>query len=602
MGLFLQDVFSYPYDNDLLLRKQKTIKRKLLESKGERRIAKRIAILGGSTVDDIKNILELFLLNNGIAPVFYQSEYNKFYEDAVFANDELDSFSPEIILVFTSMVNIVNMPEITDDSKEANEKVSLEFRRYKQIWDSLSAKYDAVIIQNNMDIPYANSVGSLSSVIPQGINSYIRKLNAMFAEYSETNRQFYVHDLNGLSARLGGEKWHNRSQYYAYKFAMDYDVFPDVAWGIAKIILSILGKGKKCLVLDLDNTLWGGVIGDDGISNISIGRETPLAESYTEFQQYVKSLKNRGIILAVCSKNDELIAKSGFDHPDSVLKLADFISFKANWQPKDVNIREIAMELNIGTDSMVFIDDNPVERALVRNSLPEVAVPEVDPNDVYSYIKAIEGAGYFEAVAISADDMKRNESYAKNKERAVLLEQAKDYGEFLKSLSMKAEIMPFQSVYYDRISQLTNKTNQFNLTTKRYTVADIESIANSVNHIAIYGRLEDKFGDNGLVSVVIGEVCDDILNIDLWIMSCRVLKRGMEYAMLDSLVKLAKNNGINKIVGKYIPTKKNGMVANLYGDFGFVMQSNDDGISIWEMQLDEYVRKDFCISVSGEKE
>ena len=591
-------MLDYPYDNELLLRKQKSLRRKLLARENIDYIEKRIAILGGSTTADIKNILEIFLLDSGIKPIFYESEYNKFYEDAVFGNPELDEFKPEIILIFTSFVNIINLPSLNDSDSIISEKLNFEYERYLQMWNKLHEKFSAVIIQNNFELPYKNFLGSLDVVENFGASNFVEKLNLRFADYAKTHSNFYLHDLHGLSARIGLNKYYNRFQYYAYKFAMNYDVMPEISLSISKIIRAILGKNKKCLVLDLDNTLWGGVIGDDGVENIQIGHETPTAEAFTEFQRYVLDLKNRGVILAVCSKNDDDIAKSGFNHPDSVLNLKDFAAFYANWQPKNINIQAIAKDINIGTDSLVFIDDNPVERQIVRDNLPEVAVPEIDSADIFSYIRAIEGAGYFETVKISEDDLKRNQTYQENLQRRNLENSAESYDDFLKSLNMQAEIDSFKPIYFDRIAQLTNKTNQFNLTTKRFTRAEIEYIANDSSYITLYGRLTDKFGDNGLISVIIGEKISDELHIRLWLMSCRVLKRGMENAMLNVLVRRAEKFNCKKIIGYYFPTKKNSMVADMYKNFGFEKISED----AWSLDISDFVeQKNFIEILEADK-
>lgn len=592
MSINLNHVFTYPYDKDLLMRKQKSIRRELLVRTDVDYIDKRIALLCGSTVDDIKNILELFLLDAGIRPQFYQSEYNKFYEDAVFGNAELDAFQPDIIIVFTSVVNIIERPALGDGYDEVKEKLRMEMGRFTRIWEELTKKFPAaVIIQNNMDLSYETGGGSLDAAEHYGLTRFIESLNRDFADYAVSHENFFLHDLHGLAARIGLLKWHDRFQYYAYKLAMSYDVIPEVSLGLAKIIKGLLGKNKKCLVLDLDNTLWGGIIGDDGMEHIEIGHETPTAEAYTAFQEYVLKLKERGVILAVCSKNEEDIAKSGFNHPDSVLHVEDFVSFHANWKPKNINLRIIAEEINIGTDSLVFIDDNPAERQLVRDTMPEVAVPEVDPVDVFSYIRAIEGAGFFEPVTISEDDRKRNESYRGNIQRRSLEESMQTYDDFLQSLEMEAEIDDFRSVYYDRIAQLTNKSNQFNLTTRRYTRADIEQMANDQHYVTLYGRLRDKFGDNGLISVVIGEKIDDSLHIRLWLMSCRVLKRGMEQMMLDALAARAAADGCKELIGYYYKTAKNKMVSDLYAVFGFekIMQSGDD--TVWRLDLAGYEKQ-----------
>lgn len=594
-------LLTFPYDNDLLLRRQKSLRRSLA-AHAESFVEKRIAILGGSTTETVKNMLEIFLLHAEIRPVFYDSEYNKYYEDAVFDNPELDAFQPDIILVFTSVVNIINMPTVEDDDSAVQGNLDAETQRFRRIWESLERKYHAIVIQNNMELPCESPLGSMEATACFGTHRFVEALNERFAEYAKNHDSFYIHDLHGLAAKIGLDRWHQRSQYYAYKFAMNYDVMPDVALGLAKIIRGILGKNKKCLVLDLDNTLWGGVIGDDGADGIEIGHETPLAEAYTAFQEYVLQLKNRGIILAVCSKNEEEIARSGFDHPDSVLHADDFVAFRANWEPKNINLAEIAKEINIGTDSLVFIDDNPAERQLIRETMPEVAVPEVDPSDVFAFIRAIEGAGYFEPVAISEDDRNRSKTYRENRERQALENSAATYDEFLVSLAMEAEIDAFRPVYFDRIAQLTNKTNQFNLTTRRYTRAEIEQMAKDGRFITLYGRLTDKFGDNGLISVVVGEKRKDELHILLWLMSCRVLKRGMEYAMLDALMKRARQDGIQRVVGYYCPTKKNKMVADMYRDFGFVLREENGEGTVWEMELAGYEKKNRFIHIQENSE
>lgn len=598
-ALDLQKVFTYPYDNDFLLRKQKSIRRALLARENMAYIEKRVAILNGSTIDDIKNILELFLLEAGIFPKFYQSEYNKYYEDAVFGNEVLDTFQPDMIIVFTSVVNLTERPALGDDRATVERKLAAEYKRFTQIWEALAKRYQAIIVQNNMEFPCHMPLGNLETVAPYGMITFIESLNRRFSEYAAGHENFYLHDLRSLAARIGLSQWHHRFQYHAYKFGMAYDAMPEVALGLAKIIKGLLGKNKKCLVLDLDHTLWGGVIGEDGVDGLQIGHETPAAEAYTEFQQYVRGLRERGIILAVCSKNDESIAQSGFSHPDSVLKLTDFVSFHANWKPKNINIKEIAAEINIGTDSMVFLDDNPAERQIVRDTMPEVAVPEIDPVDVSSFIRAIEGAGYFEPVTISDDDLKRHGTYMENKQRKDLENTMKSYDDFLASLSMVAEIGPFLPIYFDRIAQLTNKTNQFNLTTQRYTRADIERIAADSRYITLYGRLSDKFGDNGLVSVIIGELFDDELHIRLWLMSCRVLKRGMEQVMMDALAKYAKAAGAMNLIGYYYQTAKNKMVADLYKEFGFSLKGEEGENTIWVLPLEAYKPQGKFIEVKG---
>ena len=329
----------------------------------------------------------------------------------------------------------------------------------------------------------------------------INQLNLEFAKSAREITNLHINDINYLSSYVGLKNWLDKSLWYQAKYALSFDAIPDLAFDLSKIINSIFGRTKKCLILDLDNTCWGGVIGDDGLDAIHIGTETALAESYTSFQKYTKELKDRGITLAVCSKNDLQNAKEGFEHPDSILKLNDFTSFKANWEPKHQNILDIAKEINIGIDSLVFIDDNPVERDLVTSQISSISVPDVG-SDVIDFIDYIDRNGYFEPITLSSDDINRNQYYEDNKKRTNERAVFKSYNEFLSSLEMTAEIKPFSSVYLDRIVQLTNKTNQFNLTTKRYTAGEIDNIANSDKYIKLYGKLSDKYGDNGLSSCI----------------------------------------------------------------------------------------------------
>lgn len=583
--LEIKRALSYPLDVDFIMRKQRSIERTLAAKEGL--LQKKIAILGGSTTSEIKNLLKIFLLQVGIAPSFYESEYNRYYEESVYPNQAMETFEPDIVLIHTTFVNLKYIPQIHDSKEKIYEKIEAEFSYYKEIWNCLRAQYHCVIIQNNFEFPDHRTLGNQDGVDCHGIVHYINVLNQKFSAYAAEYSDFYMHDICYLAARNGLNVWHDPAQYYAYKFAMSYACMLDFSYSVAQLVKGLLGKSKKCLVLDLDNTLWGGVIGDDGVSGIHIGRETPEGEAYVVFQKYVLALKKRGIILAVCSKNDEKIAKEGFSHPDSILAVQDFTVFKANWQPKHHNILEIAQEINIGLDSMVFVDDNPVERQIVRENLPEVAVPEVDGNEIAFFLRTLDQAGYFETGTISGDDLIRAKSYAQNSKRKELQRQFIAYDDFLLSLEMKAEIASFQPIYMDRITQLTNKSNQFNLTTRRYTVAEISSIMNDPNYIALYGRLTDKFGDNGLVSVVIGQIKEDELHMDLWLMSCRVLKRGMEAAMFDALVDIARKRGIKKMVGYYYPSKKNGMVAGFYKDFEFQLVEQKSGNTTWEYEIQQ---------------
>lgn len=587
---------EYPFDPDYILAKKKKIKRELLEQKVSF-VDKKIAILGGSTTSNIKLILELFLLNYGIRPTFYESEYNQYYQDAMFDNEELQTFAPDLIYVCTSNRNITRYPLLSDDADTIDGLLEAEKNKFYRIWDSLASRYHCPIIQNNFEMPFYRLMGNKEASDIHGKIHFLTRLNLAFYDYAQKHDNFYICDINYISADYGLKEWSDPFYWHMYKYAMNVSAIPYLAYNVANIIKSILGKNKKGFVLDLDNTLWGGVIGDDGVDNIVIGPEESEGQVYSEFQRYIKECTQLGVILNVDSKNDEENALAGLNHPDSELHPDDFIVIKANWNPKDQNLQQIANELNLLPESLVFIDDNPAERHIVTEQLKGVVAPEI--GQVHQYIQTIDRGGYFEVTTLSADDQKRNEMYKENAKRAQLEASFSNYTDYLLSLEMRGIIKSFEPVFMARIAQLTNKSNQFNLTTKRYTQTEIEEVAASDQYITLYGKLIDKFGDNGVVSVAIGHVIEDICHIDLWIMSCRVLKRDMEFAMMDSLVKRCQERGISEIRGYYYPTAKNAMVREFYALQGFDKIAEDAaGNTQWKFVItNEYQNKNTVIKV-----
>jgi len=535
---------------------------------------------------EVKSALEIFLLHRGIEPEFYESEYGRFSEDVLFENPELETFQPQIAYVHTTYRNLRAHPALGAGRDVFDAAIEQELLRFRTVWEKIGARFPScTIIQNNFDLPASRPLGSLEAGSYFGRVTFVNRLNYEFALAAADNPKLFIHDIQSVAAELGSEKWFDANYWFSYKLATTPYACAAIASSLANLIAALYGRTRKCLVLDLDNTLWGGIVGDDGAANLKLGSETPIAESFLAFQQYVSALKSRGILLAVCSKNEEAAALEGLRHPDGVLRPEDFAVIKANWSPKHENIAQIAATLNIGLDSLVFVDDNPVERAIVRLNLPEVLVPEVG-TDPAQFSVLLEQSGCFETLSVSDDDLQRSRYYGENSTRQQLESNFSDYGDFLNSLEMEAEIRPFNPVYLDRITQLTNKSNQFNTTTRRYTRAEIERIADDTEYIHLYGRLRDKFGDNGLVSVVIGEIQDRTLSILLWLMSCRVLKRGMEDAMMDTLVRHCRDRGIQQVAGYYIPTAKNGMVSGLYGELGFEKVSDDGlGSTVWQFNV-----------------
>jgi FkbH-like protein len=577
----------FPIAPESILRRRSSLKRGLLAQPNL--TPKRIAILGGSTTTEVKSMLELFLLFHGIQPEFYESGYNCFAEDIQFENPALWSFKPDVVFIHTTWHNIAQFPEAMESEEEVEQRVRRELERFESLWEKVHSRLGALIIQNNFDLPRLRPLGNSEAFELSGRVNFLMRLNAEFAASARKCPRLLISDILYLSAQVGLDAWHGHTYWYNFHMAVSPKATVALAQNVAAMIKSVFGRSKKCLVLDLDDTLWGGVVGDDGVQNLLLGRDHPVGEAFQDFQRYVKGLQRRGVILAVSSKNDIENAKAGFLHPDSVLKLEDFSAFKANWGQKPDNIREIAAELNIGLDSVVFVDDNPAERALVADQLPEVATPEVG-SDVTRFAQILESEHYFEAHRLVQDDLNRTAYYNANAQRSSFQSKFGDYGEFLDSLEMVAEIAPFCPMYLERITQLINKTNQFNLTTKRYTIAEVEAMAIDPRFITLYGRLVDRFGDNGLVSAVIGRVMNDTLELELWLMSCRVLNREMELAMFDTLVEECQARRIRKIIGMYSPSKKNGMVADHYPKLGFAATGGgSESFQSWHFEVPQYL-------------
>lgn len=588
---------QYPFDSEFILKKSKSLKRRLMEE-NTARIKKKIAVLGGSTTHDVVRILELFLLNQGIEPEFYESEYGMYWEDAMFGNEELNAFAPDMIYIHTSLRNLRSFPEPSDSREAVEEKLAAEYGRFETMWEKLAQERQCPVIQNNFEYPYFRLMGNQDGADIHGRTYYVNEMNRRFAAYAQEHQNFFINDINYQSAVYGLDEWSAPEYWHMYKYSLCLKAIPWLAHNVANIVKSVFGKNKKSLVLDLDNTLWGGIVGDDGPENLEIGQETNMGQVFAEFQSYVKLLKDYGVMLNVASKNEEENALAGLNHPAGVLRPDDFLLIKANWEPKSLNIEQIAQQLNILPDSLVFADDNPAEREIVRQQTAGVTAPEIGrPED---YIRVLDRGGYFEVTSLSDDDRKRNEMYQANLKREQQQASFADYADYLRSLEMMGVVRPFEPVYMGRIAQLTNKSNQFNLTTQRFTQAQIEQMAADEKYITLYGKLADKFGDNGVVSVVIAEKDGNCAHIRLWLMSCRVLKRDMELAMLDGLAERCLAEGISTLYGYYYPTAKNNMVREFYGQLGFERISEDEaGNTGWKLSLTGYENKNHVIEVEN---
>lgn len=513
----------------------------------------------------------------------FEAEYNQVERQVLDPTSELYQFDAKYTIVFQSTHKLLEKYSLLPFSKWGNlAEERLAF--IKTLCESVSGK---IIYYNYPEIG-DGVFGSFEDKVPSSFIYQLRKLNFKLMDLAQEYQNLFICDLSELQAKYGRNYFFDSSIYVSTEMILSIDALPLIASRTLDIICAIEGRINKCLILDLDNTLWGGVVGDDGWENIQVGHGLGIGKAFTEFQQWIKKLKNRGIIICVCSKNDENKAKEPFmKNPEMVLKLDDIAVFVANWDNKADNIRAIQQILNIGFDSIVFLDDNPFERNMVRENVPGVIVPEL-PEDPSDYLEYLYSQNLFETASYSNADRDRTKQY---QVEAIRVSSAKTFtseADFLKSLNMISEVNGFDTFNTPRVAQLSQRTNQFNLRTVRYTEEDIKRMGDDGKYACFSFTLEDKFGDNGLIAVVILEKKDsETLFIDTWFMSCRVLKRGMENFTLNTIVDYARKNGFNRIVGEYLQTTKNGMVKDHFHNLGF---STIESVttSIFELLVDEY--------------
>lgn len=565
-------------------RKKKALKEAFLKQKLVPFQNIKIAVLGGGTTRHLIEMIELYLLKSGFKPTFYEGQFNRFYEELFFHNEELKKFNPDIIYIHSTIRNINHFHESF---------LQKEFHKYESMWEKIHEDFKAMIIQNNFEYPYYRILGNLEAHDPRGKIYFINQINSLFYEYVSKHNFIFINDINYLSSWLGLEAWFDQTLWYTTKYAYGFKGMSLVANSFSSIVNALYGKSKKCLVLDCDNVLWSGVMGDEGPQEIELGAHTPLGEAHQDFQTYLKELKERGIILTICSKNEPETALLGLDHPQSKLSPEDFSYIEANWLPKYQNVQTIAEKINIGIDSMVFVDDNPTERMQMQESFSLIEVPNIG-NDVCQFIKIIDKSHFFETTQLTHEDIQKTRFYQDNLKRNKFQKTCGDQKTFLKSLMMKAEIHLGGENQLKRMLQLIHKTNQFNLTGLRLNEDEVRRIIHSPTHVSLYASLQDKFGDNGIVSTLIGEKIGQKLDIILFVMSCRVFQRDLELAIFDELVKMCQKEEIQKIKGIYIESPRNKIVKNFYSSLGF----SEEGI--FEIPK-EYIKKNQVISVNNDR-
>jgi FkbH-like protein len=543
----------------------------------------RLAMLGNATFDFILPVLETVAFASRIDLTTYNGAYNQQVQEVLDRSSGLHAFQPEVVVLAADWRSLGIPEQITDSDALLSSKLD----EIVALWDSLSSNFHCQIIQHNYVIPEISAYGALSGRMANARGSVLRRLNLALLERAATRTNVTILDVDEIASLLGKRNWDDARMWIAAKQYPSANAIGLLAKHQIAVLRAIFGLSSKCLVLDLDNTLWGGIIGEERLEGIRLGG-SPEGEAYVDFQHYVKTLKERGVILAICTKNEESDARSPFlEHPEMVLRLDDFSVFVANWLPKADNIRAIAKKLNIGMESLVFIDDNPAERDFVRRALPDVEVPEM-PSDPSFYTETLHRELLFETLSITAEDARRTESYRASIERDRLQESAASLDEFLFSLQMQVDLRPFDSANLPRITQLINKTNQFNLTTVRMTVEQIRQFSQTPGNYTQFVHLRDRFGDSGITGVLMASPKGDALKIDQWLMSCRILGRKVEDLMLASVWNFARASGYRALMGTYSPTPKNQQVADLYDRAGFTLIGQAEaGVRTYRAELND---------------
>ncbi len=542
----------------------------------------KLAMLGSSTLDHLLPGLRVSAMRHGFLVDVYVPDYGQYLREVLDPASGLHQFQPDVLLLAMDATHLVGS-DLAAEPEAALDKI---VSRLTGIWNTARDAWGAQVIQQAVLPSFPALMGSNEYRLAGSPNDLVAQLNARLRAAAAEHQT----DILAVDTQAGWDgllAWHDPALWHRAK----QDVSPAAAHHYGELVLRLIsarqGRSGKCLVLDLDNTLWGGVIGDDGLSGIVLGQGSTQGEAFVAFQKYARNLSERGIILAVCSKNDEANALEPFErHPDMVLNRGHIASFVANWQDKATNLRRIADELNIGLDSLVFVDDNPFERNIIRRELPMVRVPEL-PEDPALYAHCVAQSGYFESVAITGEDRARTSLYQVRRASEAARAEATDLDGYLKSLNMVMEWQYFDAIGQQRITQLVNKTNQFNLTTRRYTDAEIGAVIADPAKIGLQVRLRDDYGDHGIIAILIGDLQPEgTLAIETWLMSCRVLGRGVEQACFQVMADEARAAGATAISGRYIPTAKNGMVKDHYPKLGFALaQEAADGTADWLIDL-----------------
>ena len=554
----------------------------------------RVAMLGAATLEHLFPAIRVAGLRHGLLLQLRAGGFGQYRQELLGADSPLAATKPDAVLL--SLTGSSVFGEVPTALPKAASQMLIDdaVAGIGELWRMARSRLNAMVIQQSMLDSSEPLFGNHDQLIGGAMTRLVSRLNAALADAAADDGVLWL-DIARASAQDGLDSWFDIRHWLQGKM----EIAPTAAGRYAELLARLLGahfgRSRKCLVLDLDNTLWGGVIGDDGMTGIRLGEGSAAGEAHLALQKYAKKLQERGVILAVCSKNDPAIAQEVFDrHPEMHLRRGDIAAFAVNWNDKAENLRSIASRLNIGLDSLVFVDDNPAERARIRESLPMVAVPEL-PDDPASYVRTIARAGYFEATVVTEEDRLRAQQYAANEDRDTLKDSAQSVEEFLAGLRMSVVAGPVTPVELPRVTQLINKTNQFNTTTARAKSEELEQWVAHSKNLALQFRLLDKFGDNGLVSVMLlagGDTArPDTFELANWVMSCRVFGRQLEHEALNIAVEAARSKGARHIEATYIPTPKNAVVKDLFQSLGFKGVDADavaEGVTRWRLDVAGY--------------
>lgn len=556
----------------------------------------RLAILGSSTTSHLPAGIRVAALRRGLLVEIYEAPYGMYLQELMDTTSALHTFRPDVLLLSLDSRHLAGSPNATAEAA---------LHTLEHCWSLAHQHLGCTILQQTLLPVFPPLLGNNEQRYPASPATLVDRINQALRERASnktTPNKIHLLSLDHFSRREGLTAWHDPALWHKSKHEVHPSATETYGDHVARLLAALRGLSSKCLVLDLDNTLWGGVIGDDGLEGITLGEGSALGEAHLSFQRYCLALAQRGVILSVCSKNDETNARAPFQkHPEMLLKETDIACFVSNWNDKATNLRLIAQQLNIGIDALVFADDNPAERALIRQELPQVQVPELS-SDPATYADTIANAGYFESLEITEEDRQRSRQYQGNIERARLSEQLTDMDSYLRSLGMHCTLKPFDDLGLSRITQLINKTNQFNLTTRRYTEAEVRATMHDPNTLTLQVRLTDRFGDNGTIAILIVRITSDpnpdpaaataehTAAIDTWLMSCRVLGRRVEEACLNALVEACRNRGLHTLTATYKPTAKNSIVRDLLPRLGFLPSTRQttEGEAHFQLDLDTF--------------